>query len=161
MWPPIWVKKGRELEKIMRRKYARMGQKKNARNNERISCTFWWVYVLIGWVLCQRIIHTNINTRHLEVCKICLFCPPERNSQFHYHSSKPESLKAALNERWHSTRTSCPAAASYRIIERNEWRHFIKTVRVPVPGGDCTATMYSIYYIHTIALQQQSITMTS
>ena len=50
----------------------------------------------------------------------------------HNNSSEPESLKAALNEWWHSPRTTCPAAASYRIIESIEWRHFNKTLRVSV-----------------------------
>ena len=43
-----------------------MGQKKHATMNECISCTFWSVCVLIGWVLYQSI-HGNSNIRYLEV----------------------------------------------------------------------------------------------
>ena len=42
------------------------GTGKNASIDECVSCTFWCVCVLIGWVLYQPI-HSNINTRYREV----------------------------------------------------------------------------------------------
>ena len=55
-------------------------------------------------------------------------------------------------EWWHSTRTTCPAAASYRITESTEWRHFNKTWRVSVTGGgDYYYYMYSIDCINYLS----------
>ena len=56
-------------------------------------------------------------------------------------------------EGWHSTRTTCPAAASYRIIESTEWRLFNQTLRVSITGGDYYYywRMYSIDYIHFLS----------
>ena len=129
-------------------------EKKNASSmHECISCTIWCVFWSVG--CCHPkinpkiiIIHNDINISTWTYNK-CLFGPKKNlTTPVQYNSSKPESLKAAQNK-YYSTRRTCPAAASYRIVESIEWRLFNKkTLRV------------SVTLMVTISLQR-SITMTT
>ena len=56
------------------------------------------VRVLIGWVLYQPIVHNNTNTRYLEVYTMFILAQYPPSPVHYYNSSKPESLKAAMNE---------------------------------------------------------------
>ena len=115
MWPRIRVTKKRELDRVMRRKYVRMGQKKRNLSPAHFCCVYWSV----GCCTSQSSI--TISTPGTWRYKKCVLWPKKKNSQPHY---------ARIVERstgwWHATRATYPAAASCRIIESTDWRHFNK-----------------------------------
>ena len=137
MWSRIWVTKGSKLDKVMRRKYTSIGQKKKTH----AACMNAFPALLGAGIHRLGAVPSNYNNpqqyQHQVPGRIKSVYFGQKitlTTPVHYqNSSKPESLKAALNGKWwHSTITTCPAAASYRIIEIIEWRLFNKTLRVSV-----------------------------
>ena len=77
----------------------------------------------------------------------CLFWPKKNSQLLHYSSRSAQIIERS--EWWHSIRTTCPAAASYPIIEITERQHFHNTLRVW--GLLLLRTRYNIGYSSTIS----------
>ena len=128
-----------------------MGQKKNASMKEWISCTFWCVCWSVGCCTSQSITISIPGTWRYDINYV--YFDKRKSSQLHYSINSTAGVIEST-EWWHSTRMTCPAAASYRSIESTDG---ISTKRYVWQSQVGTATMCSIDYIHY--LQQQSINL--
>ena len=127
---------------------TRRWDRKKRKHKLRYFLHFWCVYWLVGCCISQSMAISIPGTWRL---KKCIFWPPQSLTAPLRAAVHPESLKA-LNEWWHSTRTTCPAAASHRIISKHWMTAFQQDVTsISHWWGLPLQYMYGIDYIHYLS----------